>query len=274
MDDQRGDGEEVSVAARGSAPCVHVERRSDWIGVEDMRALFRLEGELGELGGDVEQQRLHALEGLVALVGAQVGIWGVFRGLESEGGAIREALHLGWRGERERQRYVEYLGEGQVRLPDPCVVRVAQAVDRPVCTFVRGQLISEGEWYREEHVEAYRRASDIDAFLHSVRVQGEAGYVISIHRPWGQRGFTERERMLLDLFHRESRALAPRAKVPALPPQLDRTLRALLRGLSEKQVAAELGLSPHTVHEYARTLYRRFGVTSRAELFAKLLERR
>ncbi|APR81325.1 Transcriptional regulator, LuxR family protein [Minicystis rosea] len=256
----------------GVALHVHVERRSDWIGIEDMRAMFRLEGELGELSRDLEEQRRHALQGIVALVGAQVGVWGIFRGLKGEGGAIREAVHLGWGGERERELYVDYLDKGQDQWPDPCIPHVAKALDQPVGTFVRGQLMSHGAWYREEHVQRYRRAAGIDAFIHSVRVHGDAGYVISIHRAWGQRPFTERERRLLDLFHRESRALLPRA--PALPPQLDKTLRALLRGLSEKQVAAELGLSPHTVHEYARTLYRRFGVTSRAELFAKILERR
>ncbi len=47
-------------------------------------------------------------------------------------------------------------------------------------------------------------------------------------------------------------------------------MSALARGLGEKQVADELGVSPHTVHEYVKALYRRLGVTSRAELFARV----
>jgi DNA-binding NarL/FixJ family response regulator len=43
------------------------------------------------------------------------------------------------------------------------------------------------------------------------------------------------------------------------------TLACLLEGDSEKQVAARLGLSPATAHEYVTALYRHFGVQSRAQ---------
>lgn len=51
------------------------------------------------------------------------------------------------------------------------------------------------------------------------------------------------------------------------------TLRGLARGRSEAQLAAELGLSPHTVHDYVKALYRHFGVQSRAELLALCVAR-
>jgi DNA-binding NarL/FixJ family response regulator len=41
-------------------------------------------------------------------------------------------------------------------------------------------------------------------------------------------------------------------------------------GDSEKQVAARLGLSQATVHQYVTALYRRFGVRSRAQLIVHL----
>jgi pSer/pThr/pTyr-binding forkhead associated (FHA) protein len=47
-----------------------------------------------------------------------------------------------------------------------------------------------------------------------------------------------------------------------------RVLDLLLGGGSEKQVAAKLDLSPHTVHNHIKEIYRRFGVSSRAELLA------
>ncbi|HIB64533.1 MAG TPA: response regulator transcription factor, partial [Phycisphaerales bacterium] len=42
----------------------------------------------------------------------------------------------------------------------------------------------------------------------------------------------------------------------------------LLRGLSEKEIAAELMLSPRTVHKYVEHLFRHFQVNSRAQLMA------
>ncbi|MDB4933570.1 MAG: response regulator [Labilithrix sp.] len=55
-----------------------------------------------------------------------------------------------------------------------------------------------------------------------------------------------------------------------LAPRLRQTGAALLTGASEKQIASQLGLSPHTTHHYVKTLYRRFGVSSRAEFMAKM----
>src|SRR5258706_6058610 len=53
-----------------------------------------------------------------------------------------------------------------------------------------------------------------------------------------------------------------------LSPRKSQTLDALLRGLSEKQIAAKLGISRHTVHIYVKQLHVQFGVSSRGELLA------
>lgn len=59
-----------------------------------------------------------------------------------------------------------------------------------------------------------------------------------------------------------------------LPPRVRPVLKLLLRGYSEKQVASELKLSQHTVHEYVKLVYKRFGVNSRAELIVACYEER
>ena len=56
-----------------------------------------------------------------------------------------------------------------------------------------------------------------------------------------------------------------------LPPRMAEVLHHLLRGDSEKQVARRMRLSPHTVHGHVKVLYRRFGVSTRAELLARRL---
>jgi DNA-binding CsgD family transcriptional regulator len=56
-----------------------------------------------------------------------------------------------------------------------------------------------------------------------------------------------------------------------LSPAQRRVLAALLEGNSEKDVAARLKLSPHTIHNHVREIYARFGVHSRPELMARCL---
>jgi len=52
-----------------------------------------------------------------------------------------------------------------------------------------------------------------------------------------------------------------------------RVLELLLQGLGEKRIAACLELSPHTVHNHARAIYRIMRVHSRPELLALLLRK-
>jgi DNA-binding CsgD family transcriptional regulator len=53
-----------------------------------------------------------------------------------------------------------------------------------------------------------------------------------------------------------------------LSPRHLQTLRRMLKGDGEKQVAQHLGVSRHTVHVYVKALYQHFGVNTRGELFA------
>jgi DNA-binding NarL/FixJ family response regulator len=63
---------------------------------------------------------------------------------------------------------------------------------------------------------------------------------------------------------------------PAEPPMMSlltrrmrQILELLVQGKSEKEVASELGVSPHTVHIHVTRMYSRLGVNSRAELLAR-----
>jgi DNA-binding CsgD family transcriptional regulator len=60
---------------------------------------------------------------------------------------------------------------------------------------------------------------------------------------------------------------------PALPRRQRQTLELLLQGDGEKQIAGKLGLSPHTVHIYVKSLHKRFAVSSRSELLARFIPR-
>lgn len=56
-----------------------------------------------------------------------------------------------------------------------------------------------------------------------------------------------------------------------LSPRQQQTLHRLLAGDSEKQIAARLGVSRHTIHVYVKPLYRHYDVNSRGELLARFV---
>ena len=57
-----------------------------------------------------------------------------------------------------------------------------------------------------------------------------------------------------------------------LTPREEQTLLALLKGLPNKLIARELDISVETVKVYCKNIMRKLGVSSRGELFAKILQ--
>jgi DNA-binding CsgD family transcriptional regulator len=243
--------------------------------IGDLRAALRLAGELRELTAGSLEQRTHVLEGLLALVGGQVGIWAVV-----ELGPLprlKPVTDLGWESDSERAAFLSFV-DHQRAFADPSMEIIGRRMVGPCNTFRRDELVTNRDWYGSAHVQELRRTARVDDFLYSGRLDGHRVHAFSIHRPWGARAFGDRERALVDVIHGECAFLhaPPRAALDAdllddLPPRLRDVLQALARGLSEKQVAAELQLSAHTVHDYVKALHRRFGVASRGELLALVL---
>jgi DNA-binding CsgD family transcriptional regulator len=56
----------------------------------------------------------------------------------------------------------------------------------------------------------------------------------------------------------------------SLTPRERDVLGAIARGGTTSEIAAELHLSPHTVRDYVKTVFEKFGVSSRGELVARL----
>jgi pSer/pThr/pTyr-binding forkhead associated (FHA) protein len=67
--------------------------------------------------------------------------------------------------------------------------------------------------------------------------------------------------------------VAPGEREPALTVAERRVLTCLVRGLSEKVIAAELSISPHTVHNHTKRIYAAYRVNSRAELLSRFIPR-
>jgi len=128
----------------------------------------------------------------------------------------------------------------------------------------------------------YHRKLGLDHCVGSiVALPGGRFDLIALHRAAGGPDFTPREIELIRLFHAEVGDLIGPVLVPSddeysparLPPRVREALGYLLDGDSEKQVAARMGLSRDTVHQYVTALYRHYRVTSRAELLARVLRR-
>lgn len=95
---------------------------------------------------------------------------------------------------------------------------------------------------------------------------------ITLTRPADATPFTVLEQRWISMVHAGCAwAYAPAdeggtRRFVHLSPREREALGHLLRGASEKEVAASLGRSRHTVHSYVKRIYRTLGVRSRSEL--------
>jgi len=256
--------------------------KSRYLDVDHWRAILKLVRECRDLGDDPRAWRRHCAAELARLVDADVGFCGeragclemrprdlgvVVTGLEGRCDA-RLASDLITRFDREPKTFDLTLAFFR-----------AQARDDGCC-HTRRELIPDRLWYPSPDYQIIQRGLNLDhqlCCLHSI--PGTSADEVSgvvLNRNAARRDFSARDRTLVREAHS---ALAPLIGGPLarfsdptpsdLTPRAQDVLQCLLEGDGDKQIAARLNLSTHTVNQYVKLLFRHFHVQSRAQLLAR-----
>ena len=248
------------------------------LSVRDVRSLYRVIGDCRDLGSEPGLWQRRACEGLAELLGAPTnggeGLVGT-DGVTTPVAAIQYGFDA-----PVLELYAEYHRVNATNA-DPFYRALAGTPGRRV-TRARRDLVADDVYLRSPVFEQYLEPGEVHHRLMSIRhsADGSAVSVLHLHRPATEHDFSAREKQVVDFFHAElgrrigrSLVSATEPRPSALPRRLRQTLACLVQGDSEKEVAKRLGLSPLTTHQYVTTLYRRFGVQSRAQLLAHVLMR-
>lgn len=246
-------------------------------------AILRLVADVCLLGGNAQSWTSCLAEGLQRLFRAKmVGLaWARLPERPGEFNRAEIQRHFGM-SEHERRIWNQYYWRPGNEFRSEFLRRLVN-IRATMVTVRRQDLMSDAEWYALPEVQEVHQACGIDANLSSLVVAPRLGrlFGIGIHRHWGEEQFTIRERTELRRFHVElSRAWRDRLSRPqdcnrvvdGLPQRLREVLWLLCLGKSEKEVALELELSQHTVHNHVRRLYHAFQVVSRGELLSKSMK--
>jgi len=242
----------------------------------DARALVHLVAECAVVPGGIMAQKKHLMDGLVGLVDATHWMWNVAR-IEPDGTVFAVSLH-------------HNVSEQQLaRLAD----ETYSHQDNPIHRAIGALCTEHASWSRRmedmldadaesEWLTGFRRDLDMGQSIFSMRSMTEEPPLTSavgIHRPFGATPFSERDLRLVhivmsevDWLHRPDAAPAEDgSSVVTLAPRLQTVLALLIDGQPSKSIANHLGLSPHTVRDYVKQVYRHFEVGSHIELMRRFM---
>lgn len=221
-----------------------------------------------------EQRRQHFIEGLQRLFGADAGLTVHVDDYTIQGATqVEKVVYRGFEG-GYGQRFIESVVASSCEDP---IVAIGAGLDTGA--YRRRDVLSDRAWYATRWVaEEFHPIGLDDGIYARAALEGRKTECLAVFRPIGARPFTTEDRVLMDLVTTEMpRLLRPpihpllaEAKL-ALAPREAQTLERLCRGESEKEVAAALAISSHTVHVYVKSIYRHFGVMSRSELLARFI---
>jgi DNA-binding CsgD family transcriptional regulator len=248
---------------------------TDRLMLGDVRRMFRLVGEIRELGAEPEKWRPHMVLALRKLMGAEVVVSSEIHFHKIKSTGAMKVFDIGWGCDPEGKVWKIHT-EREDEKPENFWVAATSGGSAPAA----GQAVNGEKGADEEELVPVKPTENVRAGRYLILSQyalPHAGVVdqLGLHRAWDEAPFKPAHHKLVRLFHVELGRLwkkdaIRRAKDPttALPPRLSQTLNELLAGSSEKQIALKLELSRHTVHNYVKALHQRFGVSSRGELLA------
>ena len=248
---------------------------TDRLKLSDVRRVFRLVGEIRELGADPEKWRPHMVLALRKLMDAEVVVSSEIHFHKIKTTGAMKVFDIGWGSDPDGKVWKIHTEREDEKPENFWVAAATSAPAAGAGAAVNGQKDAE-----EEELVPVKPTEKVRGGRYLILSQyalPHAGVVdqLGLHRAWDGEAFEPCHHRLVRLFHVELGRLwkkdaIRRAKDPAtaLPPRLSQTLNELLAGSSEKQIAHKLELSRHTVHNYVKALHQRFGVSSRGELLA------
>jgi len=225
-------------------------------------------------GLNLADRRLSFSDGIAELIEADVWMWSsTISSQDVPNDVMTTCLQeRGWSSNGERQRVLSVLTSPDFNARGMRSVFSAMTDGRRA-TFSNGEVFPPE---LAEELTAVWRTTGFEWFLLSVHpLDRHNTSNIGFHRRCDRQPFSHRDKTVLHTvfqragwLHRYGLNEAVRETTLRLSPRERQTLIYLLAGHGHKEIAERMGISPHTVNDYAKQIHAHFQVSSRAELQA------
>jgi DNA-binding CsgD family transcriptional regulator len=245
-------------------------------------AIHRLWDELTDFpGSETDQALVHFIDGICQLIGAGNAFW---LGAVRLSATVPEDPLKGWRPRANRYLHPAPAHEEAYRAQLASIHRHEANAGTTMAisgagTFrsFRIRQVLPSEWFQSEYFKAYQAARGFHDQCYVVfPLHEDYESYFSFQRVGVKEDFSATDEAIaayalraVKWFHRQL-ALSYGLLIAEerLSPTQRQVTQLLLTERSEKQIAAEIGKSPHTAHRHIVEIFRKFGVNSRASLMA------
>lgn len=223
---------------------------------------------------DFQDKRRLLMDGLCEMIGATAWVWSMAEHQPDGPPSVVGRLHGGF----DEGRFATYLEA----INHPAMDAVARPSSRELCAkgshsaHTRFQAGAPGLPDQSEAAPLWEKAN-IGQLLTSLRPMKNDGVsAIHFYRELREPPFDDREARIAHIILSEVPWLYLEAfpekrsqEIATLYPRHRTVFNFLRRGWSRKKIAEHLGLSIHTIHGYAKAVFKHFRVHSQAELLAR-----
>jgi DNA-binding CsgD family transcriptional regulator len=170
--------------------------------------------------------------------------------------------------------------DGAAPLMDVLIPQVLSNMRTPFTIMV--SEIDEDDWYNSVLLPRFLKPLGYaDAIVSMWAATATKAVLLGYMRREVDPPFTAKDAQTVSLMLRAAAPLIDREvfqransiDTPKLSPRQHEVLLMLLSGESEKEIAAGLSRSVHTVHTFIRQIYKLFDVSSRGELMARFIDK-
>ncbi|HEY0007397.1 MAG TPA: LuxR C-terminal-related transcriptional regulator [Tepidisphaeraceae bacterium] len=239
----------------------------------DVAAVVRLLGALAGSTAPLTDRRRHLMSGLATLVGADVWLWAISRGMADGTPGPLWTADGGFADTAEQTQIWGLSARTDI------TVAMNEFVTGPhhqTYVYDPARLSPASRRLMEESLQR----TPLSHLLFSVYPMGDGvASGIGLHRRKNRPPYTPREAKIvhlvisqIDWLHRAGTDVpANTPSIQHLSPRQREVLIYLLYGEGRKQIAQRMTLSEHTINDHVKALHKHFHVNSSGELLAKFV---
>src|SRR5258706_1823319 len=168
----------------------------------EMRRMVRLMLGAYELAQEPVLWKEYVLRGLCGMVNARTACCALFRDVRIGAKWTMLSRVDEFSGGGRRARLLSIGGEGEWG-EDPMWEMAGEKGE--IVTRMRRDVVKDDAWYESAHVKELRRKAGVDDCIYSLFRLPEESWAMGlvVHRAWGAKPFSERERVIVHAMHEE-----------------------------------------------------------------------